>query len=81
MEIRLAILQAKAKETRLKLPQEGLYFITKQVQTNIRELEGALNRITAFAHLVNSPSPPIWPLRPCSTSAPARRSAPLPQRR
>ena len=55
LETRLAILQAKAREKRLELPQEVLYFIAKRVQTNIRELEGALNRITAYAHLVNAP--------------------------
>ncbi len=55
LETRLAILQAKAREKGLELPQEVLYFIAKRVQTNIRELEGALNRITAYAHLVNAP--------------------------
>ncbi len=55
LETRLAILQAKAKEHKVGLPSEVLYFIAKRIQANIRELEGALNRVTAYARLVNAP--------------------------
>jgi chromosomal replication initiator protein len=51
LETRLAILRAKAERTGRRIPNEVLELIAERVQSNIRELEGALNRILAFADL------------------------------
>jgi len=51
LETRLAILRAKAERAGRFVPDEILDLIARRVQSNIRELEGALNRILAFADL------------------------------
>lgn len=51
LETRLAILRTKAERTGRRVPNEVLTLIAERVQSNIRELEGALNRILAFADL------------------------------
>jgi chromosomal replication initiator protein len=51
LETRIAILRKKAWGERLQAPDAVLEFIASKVQTNIRELEGALIRVTAFASL------------------------------
>nr|WP_239554474.1 chromosomal replication initiator protein DnaA [Tenggerimyces flavus] len=51
LETRIAILRKKAVQERLSAPPEVLEFIASKIQTNIRELEGALIRVTAFASL------------------------------
>ena len=51
LETRLAILRAKAERTGRRVPDEILESVARRVQSNIRELEGALNRILAFADL------------------------------
>ena len=51
LETRLAILRTKAERTGRHVPNEVLSLIAERVQSNIRELEGALNRIIAFADL------------------------------
>jgi chromosomal replication initiator protein len=51
LETRIAILRKKAATERLTAPPEVLEFIASKIQTNIRELEGALIRVTAFASL------------------------------
>jgi chromosomal replication initiator protein len=51
LETRIAILRKKAATERLTAPPEVLEFIASRIQTNIRELEGALIRVTAFASL------------------------------
>lgn len=51
LETRLAILRFKAERLGKDVPHEVLELIAKQMQSNIRELEGALNRIVAFADL------------------------------
>lgn len=51
LETRLAILRAKAERTGRVVPDEILETISRRVQSNIRELEGALNRIIAFSDL------------------------------
>lgn len=53
-ETRLAILRSKAERTGRNISDEILESIAKRVQSNIRELEGALNRIIAFADLSGS---------------------------
>lgn len=54
LETRLAILRHKAERTGRYIPDEILETIAQRVQSNIRELEGALNRILAFADLSGS---------------------------
>jgi len=51
LETRLAILRTKSERTGRHVPNEVLEMIAERVQSNIRELEGALNRILAFADL------------------------------
>jgi chromosomal replication initiator protein len=51
-ELRLGILQAKAALIDVKIPKEVLEFLAFKISSNIRELEGALNRILAHANLV-----------------------------
>ncbi len=51
LETRIAILKKKATYEDLQVPSEVLYLIASKVQSNIRELEGALIRVTAFASL------------------------------
>ena len=51
LETRIAILRKKAAQDRLAAPPEVLEYIASKIATNIRELEGALIRVTAFASL------------------------------
>lgn len=50
LETRVAILMSKAEISNVKLPQEVAFFIAKRIQSNVRELEGALKRVIASAH-------------------------------
>src|SRR6478672_658913 len=54
LETRIAILRAKAEAISISVPSDVIDFIARKVQSNIRELEGALNRIVAYAQLNNS---------------------------
>jgi chromosomal replication initiator protein len=54
LETRLAILQKKAEADRLAMPSEVMGFIASRIQTNIRELEGALIRVAAYASLTRA---------------------------
>ena len=54
LETRLAILQKKAEAESLNMSEEALSFIAERIQTNIRELEGALIRVAAYASLTRS---------------------------
>nr|WP_298992039.1 chromosomal replication initiator protein DnaA [uncultured Pseudokineococcus sp.] len=51
LETRIAILRKKAAGDELQAPDDVLEFIASKISTNIRELEGALIRVTAFANL------------------------------
>jgi chromosomal replication initiator protein len=51
VETRIAILKQKAKADGITIDDETLSYIASQVESNIRELEGALNRVTAYASL------------------------------
>ncbi|WEK13173.1 MAG: chromosomal replication initiator protein DnaA [Candidatus Microbacterium phytovorans] len=54
LETRIAILRKKAQSERLLVPDEVLEYIATKVSSNIRELEGALIRVSAFANLNRS---------------------------
>ena len=53
LETRIAILRKKVQLERLEVPNEVLSFIADKITSNIRELEGAVNRIIAFSSLTN----------------------------
>jgi chromosomal replication initiator protein len=53
LETRIAILRKKAKAEGLDIPNEVMLYIANQIDTNIRELEGALIRVVAFSSLIN----------------------------
>jgi chromosomal replication initiator protein len=55
LETRIAILRKKTAQERLNVPADVLEFIASRVSSNIRELEGSLVRITAFANLNRQP--------------------------
>jgi len=55
LETRIAILRKKAAQDKLSAPDDVLEFIASKISTNIRELEGALIRVTAFASLNRQP--------------------------
>jgi len=55
LETRIAILRKKTLQERLTVPPDVLEFIASKISTNIRELEGALIRVTAFANLNRQP--------------------------
>lgn len=52
-ETRMAILQKKLEEEDVDIPLESLTYIANQIQSNIRELEGALTRVIAYSRLQN----------------------------
>ena len=54
LESRIAILKAKAREKEIHIDDEVLAYIANQIQKNIRELEGALNRVIISSKLANS---------------------------
>ncbi len=55
LETRIAILKHKSAERKREMAEEILHTIATQVQSNVRELEGALNRVFAFHELNNQP--------------------------
>jgi chromosomal replication initiator protein len=54
LETKVAILRKKAEEKKIALPHEVALFIGERVRSNIRELEGHLNRVAAFASLTGN---------------------------
>jgi chromosomal replication initiator protein len=51
-ELRLGILQSKAEQSGVRMPQKVMEFLAHKIVSNVRELEGALNRITAQMQLI-----------------------------
>lgn len=54
-ETRIAILRKKSQLEKYDIPNEVLVYIANNIESNIRELEGALNRVLAYASLTGSP--------------------------
>lgn len=55
LETRVAIIRKKALQAQKELPDEVSFFIAKRFRSNVRELEGALNRVIANSNLTGSP--------------------------
>lgn len=55
LETRIAVLRSKAERTGRQVPSEILDSIARQIQSNIRELEGALTRVLAYSELIGQP--------------------------
>ena len=55
LETRVAILMSKAQQSNIDLPDDVAFFIAKRIQSNIRELEGALRRVVASARFTGRP--------------------------
>jgi chromosomal replication initiator protein DnaA len=55
LETRLAILRAKADALGIQISDDVMNFLAERVHTNVRELEGMLNRVVAFARLQHAP--------------------------
>lgn len=53
LETRVAILQYKAEQKGLHIPNQVAFFIAEHIQNNVRQLEGAINRLSANAKLLN----------------------------
>ncbi|HUP92390.1 MAG TPA: chromosomal replication initiator protein DnaA, partial [Solimonas sp.] len=51
LETRVAILQSKAEAAKLRLPQDVAMFVAQRIRSNVRELEGALSRLSASARI------------------------------
>jgi chromosomal replication initiator protein len=76
-ETRCAILDTKCQEKQYNLDRDLLHYIATVVQTNVRELEGALNKVVAF-HQFKNTRPTVDSVKPILSSfqpANARRSA------
>ncbi len=50
LEMRVAILLAKAAATRMRLDEQVAFFVAKHIRSNVRELEGALKRVAAYSN-------------------------------
>jgi len=55
LETRVAILMSKAAQAQVEVPNEVAFFIAKRIQSNIRELEGALRRVVASSRFTGQP--------------------------
>lgn len=55
LEMRVAIIKSKAELSKIDLPNDVAFFVAKHIQSNMRELEGALKRIIANSHFTGQP--------------------------
>ena len=80
METRQAILLSKCHERGIRLPNEAITYIADQIDTNIRELEGALSRVVLAIHASGSTEPTLDEVKKAlhgiiSSHKPARKSS------
>ncbi|MCH9633351.1 MAG: Chromosomal replication initiator protein DnaA [Chlamydiae bacterium] len=54
LETRVAILQHKAETRGLSMPQETAFYIAERISQNVRQLEGAVNKLTAYCHILDT---------------------------
>src|SRR5690606_20807939 len=73
LETRIAILRKKAKAENLDIPNEALVYIANQINTNIRELEGALIRVVAYSSLINEDITVHWAAEALKDISPSNR--------
>lgn len=55
LETRVAILIKKAQQNLYEMPEDVAFFIAKRIKSNVRDLEGALQRVLAFSRFTNQP--------------------------
>jgi chromosomal replication initiator protein len=55
LETRVAIIQVKSELKGIKIPQDTAFYMAESIQGNVRQIEGAVNRLTAQARLLNQP--------------------------
>jgi len=55
IETRVAILRKKAEQERIVLPDEVIFYIASKIKSNVRKLEGALSRVSAYSSLMQAP--------------------------
>lgn len=55
LETRVAILLSKSEQVRMRLPEDVAFFVAQRIRSNVRELEGALHRLSASARLRGEP--------------------------
>ncbi len=79
LETRIAILAAKAEKLGKTVPAEVLELIARQIQSNVRELEGALNRILAVSDLCGKPLTKELVMMSLGDMLPAQTETPLEQ--
>ncbi|MDA8194070.1 MAG: chromosomal replication initiator protein DnaA [Thermaerobacter sp.] len=76
-ETRIAILDKKARMENLSVPDSVLQFIASRIDTNIRELEGALIRVMAFGSITRQPLTPELALEALKDVIPQSRPKPI----
>src|SRR3989339_1423220 len=74
LETRVAILEAKCQEKQYQLDKNIVSYIATMIQNNVRELEGALNKIVAFHQLKNTPPTLEFIKKMLASSQPIRKS-------
>ncbi len=55
IETRVAILRKKAEQEKVSLPDEVVFYIASKIKSNVRKLEGAMSRLTAYSSLMKAP--------------------------
>ncbi len=55
IETRVAILRKKAEQENVSLPDEVVFYIASKIKSNVRKLEGAMSRVTAYSSLMKTP--------------------------
>ncbi|TPV92492.1 MAG: chromosomal replication initiator protein DnaA [Myxococcales bacterium FL481] len=75
LETRIAILRQRAERDQIDIPNDVTFRLAERVQTNVRELEGALLRLATFASLRNVPITPAFLDEVLQHAAPPQRAA------